>query len=64
MSAEKRKGRGSMVGEFHPGFPPRTPRLRVRYCLACYWLLEPTLVAPLGAGVLQPQVMWLAALAS
>ena len=63
-SAEERKGRASMAGGFHSAFPPRTPRLRVRYCLACYWLLDPTLVAPLGAGVLQRQVMWLAALAS
>ena len=64
VSAEKRKGMGSMVGGFHPAFSPRTPRLRVRYCLACYWLLDPTLVAPLGAGVVQRQVMGLAALAS
>ena len=39
VSAEKRKGRGSMVGGFNPAFPPRTPRLRVRYCLVCYWIL-------------------------
>ena len=48
VSAEKRKGRGSMAGGFHPAFPPRTPRLRVRYCLACYWLLEPIPAAPYG----------------
>ena len=35
VSAEKRKGRGSMVGGFHPAFPPRTPRLRVKYALEC-----------------------------
>ena len=35
VSAEKKKGRRSMAGGLHPAFPPRPPRLRVRYCLVC-----------------------------
>ena len=64
QSRRGRRGRTQADGMVFPCLALRTLRLCVRYCLVCYWLLDPTLVAPLGALVVQRQVMWLAALAS